>query len=85
MVFDVTFSTIDHMRKVTVPVNWKNLVEEHSDLAMQANFTHSKKWHIKKISIMPLPSDAWEEDSMESGTQVLPPGYDPRAAPSGIT
>ena len=39
VVFDDTFSTVEHMRKVTVPGNWKNLVEEHSELATQENFT----------------------------------------------
>ena len=30
VVFDNTFPTVDHRMKVTVPVNWKNLVEEYS-------------------------------------------------------
>ena len=33
MVFGDTFSTVEHMRKGRVPVNWKNLIEDHSELA----------------------------------------------------
>ena len=33
VVFDDTLSTVEHMRNDTVPVNWKKLVEEHSELA----------------------------------------------------
>ena len=32
VVFDNTFSTMEHMSKGTVPGNWKNLIEEHSDI-----------------------------------------------------
>ena len=35
LVFDKTFYTMEHIRNITVPKNWKNLVEEHSELAMQ--------------------------------------------------
>ena len=38
-VFYDTFSTVNHMSKVAVPVNRENLVEEHSDLAKQENVT----------------------------------------------
>ena len=48
VVFDNKFSTVDHTRKVTVPVNWKNLVEDHSEIAMQENFTLEKEWNLKK-------------------------------------
>ena len=30
-----TFSAVEHIRKGTVPVNWKNLVEDHLDIATQ--------------------------------------------------
>ena len=33
VVFENTLSTVDNMKKGTVPVNCKNLVEEHSKLA----------------------------------------------------
>ena len=46
MVFDNTFYTVDHTRKVTVPGNGENLVEEHSDLVMQENFTLAKECHL---------------------------------------
>ena len=42
VVFDDTFSTVEHTRKGTVPGNWKNLVEEHSEIATQENFTLEK-------------------------------------------
>ena len=42
VVFDGTLYTVDHMRKGTIPGNWKNLVEEHSEIATQENFTPSK-------------------------------------------
>ena len=35
VVFDDTFSTMDHMKKGTIPGNWKNMVEDHSQLATQ--------------------------------------------------
>ena len=35
VVFDKNFSTVVNMRKVTLPGNWENLVEEHSELATQ--------------------------------------------------
>ena len=35
VVFDEKISTVDHMRKGTVPVNFKNQVEYHSELDMQ--------------------------------------------------
>ena len=37
--FDDTFSTVEHMRKGKVPVNWENLVKDPSELAKQENFT----------------------------------------------
>ena len=43
VVFDNTLSTVDHMRKGTVPRNWKNLVEEHLEIATQKNFTLCKR------------------------------------------
>ena len=43
VVFDNTLSTVDHIRKVKVPGNWKNLVEEHSELSMQEKSTLAKK------------------------------------------
>ena len=42
VVFDDTLSTMDHMRKDKVPGNWKNMVEENSELATQENVTISK-------------------------------------------
>ena len=35
--FDITLSTLEHMSKGTVPGNWKNLVEDQSELATQEN------------------------------------------------
>ena len=72
-VFDDTFCTLYHMRKGTVPGNWKNLVEEHSDLAAQENFKISKEWYLKKSSEITLPREACKEDPLEPGTQDLPP------------
>ena len=34
---------------------------------------------------MYLPMEAWQEDSLETGPQDLPPGYDPQVAPRGTT
>ena len=42
VVFDDALSTVEHIRKETFPGNWKNLVEENSELAMQENFTLEK-------------------------------------------
>ena len=42
VVLDDTFSTMDHKKKGTVPGNWKNLIEEHSELATQENYTIAK-------------------------------------------
>ena len=42
VIFDNTFSTLEHMRKGTVLGNCKNLVEDHSELATQENFNLSK-------------------------------------------
>ena len=42
VVFDENFSTVDHTRKGTLPGNWKYLVEEHSELVTQENFTLEK-------------------------------------------
>ena len=42
VVFDDTFSTVEHMKKVTVPGNWKNLIEDPSELYTQENFTLKK-------------------------------------------
>ena len=33
VIFENTFSTVEHMWKGTVPRNWNNLVEEHLELA----------------------------------------------------
>ena len=46
VVFDETLSTVEHMSKVTVPLNWKNLIKEHSDIAIKENFTLAKDWHV---------------------------------------
>ena len=40
--FGDTFSTVEHMRKGTVPVYWKNLIEYNSELATQENFNLTK-------------------------------------------
>ena len=42
VVFYNTFSTVDHISKGTVPVNYKNLVEEHSEISTKENFTLAK-------------------------------------------
>ena len=42
VVFYDTLSTVEHMWKGTVPVNWKKMVKEHSYLATQENFTLTK-------------------------------------------
>ena len=42
VVFGDTFSTVYHMRRGTVPGNWKNLVEDHSELATKENFILTK-------------------------------------------
>ena len=34
---------------------------------------------------MPLPREAWKVDSLESGPQDLPIGYDPQATPVRMT
>ena len=33
---------------------------------------------------MPLSREDWQEDSLELGTQYLPPGSDPHNAPIGM-
>ena len=43
VVFDEKFFNVYHMRKVTVTENWKNMVDEHSELATQKNFNPEKK------------------------------------------
>ena len=77
VVFDDTLSTVEHMRKGTVPVNCKNLVEDHSEIDNQENFTLSKEWHLNESSSMPLPMEAWQEDLLDPGPQDLLPGFDP--------
>ena len=42
VVFDDTVSTVGYISKGTYPGNWKSLVDEHSDIAMQENFTIAK-------------------------------------------
>ena len=42
VVFDDNLSTVDHMRKGTILGNWKNLVEEHSELSTQEKSTLEK-------------------------------------------
>ena len=42
VVFDETFFTVDHVIKVTVPGNWKKLVDDHLDLDTQESFTLGK-------------------------------------------
>ena len=42
VVFDEKLSTVDHAKKDTVPGNWKNLVEDHSDITNQENLTIEK-------------------------------------------
>ena len=76
VVLDNTLSTVDHMRKVTVPGNRKNMVEEHSELSTQENFTLEKYWHLNESCSMPLPKEAWQEDPIEADPQ------DPAARPS---
>ena len=85
MVFDDTLSTVEHMRKAIVPGNWKNLVEEHSELALQENFNLAKYWHLNKLSSIPLPRETFQEDSQEPGNQFITPGYYLQAAPSRMT
>ena len=60
VVFEETLSTVEHMRKGTDPGNWKNLVEEHSHLAIQEKFTLSKEWHINEYSSMTLTREPWK-------------------------
>ena len=42
VVFDYKFSTVKHMRRGIIPVNCKNWVEEHLELATQEKFTLTK-------------------------------------------
>ena len=59
MVFNDTFSTVEHMRNGIVRGDWKNLVEEQSELSTQVNFTLAKDLHMNESSRMPLPKDNW--------------------------
>ena len=34
---------------------------------------------------MPIPMEEWKEESLEPGSQDLPPGFDSEVAPSGMT
>ena len=77
VVFDDTFSTVEHKRKGTVQENWEKLVEEQSVLATQEKFILVKDWYLKKSSRMILPREAWQEDFLEPGPQDFPLGYDP--------
>ena len=85
MVFDDTFYNVEHFSKGTVPGNWKNLTEDHSELATQEIFTLAKEWILNKYSKMTQPRDYYQEDPLEPGPQDLPPGYDPQALPRGTT
>ena len=58
VVVDDKFSTVEHMKKVTVPGNWKNLMEEHLQLDIQENFTLAKELHLNEYSSMPLLREA---------------------------
>ena len=58
VVVDDKFSTVEHMKKVTVPGNWKNLMEEHLELDIQENFTLAKDLHLNEYSSMPLLREA---------------------------
>ena len=42
VLFDDTLSTVEHTRKDTFSGTWKNMVEEHSEIATQQNFTLEK-------------------------------------------
>ena len=64
------------------PSKLEKLVEEHSDLSTQEKSTLSKEWNINEYSSIPLPREEFKEDSLELGTQELPPGYDPQVTPS---
>ena len=48
VVFDNTLSTAENIRKGTIPVNWKKLLDEHSDISTQENFTLAKEWHLNE-------------------------------------
>ena len=61
VVFYDTFYTVEHLSKVTVGENWKNLVEDHSELTTQENSTLAKYWHLNESSSMILPREAWKE------------------------
>ena len=54
MVFDNTLSAVEHMRKGTVPVNCKYLVEDDIDISTKEGFTIAKEWHLNEYSSMPL-------------------------------
>ena len=85
LVFEVTLSIVEHMRKGIVPGNWKNLVEDHSDIFTLENSTLDKEWHINEYSIIYLLSKAWQEHSLDTGPQYLTQGSDPQAAPRCMT
>ena len=57
VVFDYTFYTVENMMKGIVPGNCKNLLEEHSEIDTQENFTIEKQCHLKKSSGIPLPRE----------------------------
>ena len=47
--FGDTLSTVEYMSKVTVPGNWKKLIEEHSELATKG------KMILQNIGILTNP------------------------------
>ena len=61
------------------------MVYEHSELAMQENFTLVKEWHINELPSMLIPRKAWQEDSMYPGPQYLTPRSNPQVVPRGMT
>ena len=48
---------------------------------MQEIFTLKKECHLNKSSSIPLPSEAWQEESMEPGPKDMPPGSNPQFVP----
>ena len=58
VVFDNTFSTVEHTGKGTDLGNWKKLLEEQSELATQETINISKEWHRNEYSSTPLPREA---------------------------
>ena len=72
VVFDDTFSTLEHMEKGTIPSNWKELVAASEDIQPEETKELDNLWNNPKLEEMENEDSHLNDESVSNDSQSTP-------------